>query len=228
MLDVESVDQIGRVGPHCSQLSFERQLLGGVGQHEGVCGCSSGGNAITAACLEVRRGIKPANVGGPGGCNRCVGVGTTTAAIDQSPTIGGVGDSGGSTGNGTVVVEHRKQHSLEHDTFGKTALDRQHRAIRKEQFTIGVPGDITSKVIVRQPVSHWTRRHNTSSHQMFDDVAAKAEVADGFDQPVHTSDHAIGPASRQPAGEYFEHRIATGDARLERRCNHRQLVMVGM
>ena len=190
------------------------------------CG-APGGDAVTSTRLEVGRGIEPADEPGASSGHGGLGIGATRAALDQEAAAGGIGHAGRCRSDGTVVVEHREHHRLEHDALGEASGHGQNRRVREEQFALGVAGDVAAESVPPQPVGHLAVDDDAGAHEMLDRGVVETEAADGVEHAIDAGDDAVGTTGRESAGEDLEHGSSMGDTGFQCRGDHREFVVIG-
>ena len=131
-------------------LAAERRLLALVREDERVRRGADGRDAVAPAGGQVAGRREPGEVGGSGGGDRGLLVGTASAHLDDRPARrGGDHPRRGRRDRG-VVVEHAQDQRLQDDALTERPPRGQHGAAREVEVALGVGVDVAAEPEVTQ------------------------------------------------------------------------------
>ena len=224
--DVEGVHEQRGVGALRLDLAAERGLLALVGQDERMRGGAHGGDAVATTGCEVAGRGEPGEVGGTGGCDRGLLVGTPAAHLDQGSSLCGGHHPGRRAGDRRVVVEDAEHQRLQRDALAEAAGDGEDRAAGEVQVALRVGIDVAGEPEVTQ-VGGGRLADDALLAQPADLVVAVPECLDQVQQPAQAAEEPVTAAVGELAGEGLEHRPVVHAAVVHPRAEHGELVAIG-
>ena len=128
-----------------------------------------------------------------------IGVRAATPHLNRASSSGGGHHPTGGRGNGTVVIENRQNHRLQHDGLGKRRLDGEDRARWKIDLAFGIAPHISGEPERRKPGQGVARQAEAA--QEVNVVGAEPKRFDCLEHPCRARHHAITAARRKTTGK---------------------------
>ncbi len=194
-------------------------------KRERVCRRSGRRHPEAPTGLQVGRVREAGQVSRPGGGDGRLLMRASRPHLDDRPAPSRGDHTSGGGGDRAVVVEHRQDERLEHDTFSERPRNAQDRRAREEQLALGVPVDVSLEAVLGEPQRGLLVDHAALQQEPHLGVAEPVG-GERLDQPGGAGHDTVAAAGRQTPGEHLENAVTLSRAVLERRRDHRQLVVV--